>query len=105
MPKPNGYGVYTGFYGEHTEVDTITCGHCQFVIFVKPGSGSTVYLVYNSVDPRLPPLEEPGAFCRVCMRPVCLACHARGNCTPFERMLEAAEARDRFCRSAGLIGA
>lgn len=105
MPKPNGYGVYVGLAGEQAEVDTITCGHCQFVIFLKPGSAGTVYLIYNSTDPRIPPLEEAGAFCRVCMRPVCLVCDRHGKCTPFERMLEQSEARDRFLRSAGLYGA
>lgn len=102
MRKPQGYGIWVGD-GPAQEADSITCGHCNRVVFVKPGTGATVYLVFG-VDPRLPPHEEAGAFCRVCMRAVCLACHAIGTCTPFERRLEVAEARDRFARQAGLRG-
>ena len=79
------------------EFDTVGCGHCQRVIFVKPGTAATVYLI-----PRLnqPWGEHPGAFCRICIRAVCLKCHSIGSCTPFERRLERAEARDRFVRRA-----
>jgi len=72
------------------ERDSVCCGHCQKVIFLKPGSGVTVYLIQHR-DGRW--TEESGAFCRVCMRPVCLLCHDRGTCTPFERQLEVAEAK------------
>lgn len=81
------------------ERDTITCGHCQAVIFVKPASAATVYLVPQIQGPDK---EEPGAACRVCMRAVCLRCCAIGTCTPWERRLERAESRDRFLRSAGI---
>jgi hypothetical protein len=33
------------------------------------------------------------------MRPVCLACHDLGTCTPWERQLEAMEAKDRLVRA------
>jgi hypothetical protein len=79
------------------ERDTCTCGHCQRVIFIKPGSASTVYLIFDRVGWRWQ--EEAGAFCRVCMRPICLSCCAVGRCTPWERQLEASEARDRLRRS------
>lgn len=72
------------------ERDTCNCGHCQKVIFLKPGSGVTVYLIPHR-DGRW--TEESGAFCRVCMRPVCLPCHDIGRCTPFEVQLEYAEKR------------
>lgn len=72
------------------ERDTVQCGHCQRVIIVKPGTASTVYLFPQLVGPDR---EAPGAACRLCMRPVCLACHGRGVCIPFERRLEQAEAR------------
>jgi len=82
------------------ERDTIGCGHCGRVIFVKPDTASTVYLVLNRQALRWH--EEPGAFCRVCMRPVCLACDAHGRCLPWERQFEMSEARDRLCRAVGL---
>jgi hypothetical protein len=73
------------------EYDTLTCKHCQQVIFVKPGSAQTVYLVLNRTTQQWE--EQMGAFCRVCMSPVCLACEALGRCRPWERRLEAAERR------------
>jgi hypothetical protein len=84
------------------EHDTTTCGHCQRVIFTKPHTASTVYLVLDR--PSLTWREEAGAFCRVCMRPVCLACHAHGGCRPWEAMIERAESRERFLQSAGIRG-
>lgn len=94
-----GYATITGPDAPVQEYDTCTCGHCQKVIFVKPGSAQTTYLIPQRQGGFR---EAPGAFCRVCMRPVCLPCEALGACTPFERSLEQAEARDRFLRSAGL---
>lgn len=94
MRNPRGYGVWSSDSGTR-EVDSITCGHCQRVVFVKPGSATTVYLLY-ATDPAVPPREEPGAGCRVCMRPICLTCHAAGRCTPFEQRIEQQEARQRF---------
>jgi hypothetical protein len=81
------------------EWDTCQCGHCQRIIFTKPNSASTVYLLPLAVGRWK---EEPGAFCRVCMRPVCLPCHDQGRCIPWEKMIEAAEDRERFRRSVGL---
>lgn len=82
------------------ERDTITCGHCQRVIFVKPKTAQTVYLVFDRETWQW--REVMGAFCRVCMRSVCLACHDQGRCRPWERMLEVAEARERFLQAAGI---
>lgn len=81
------------------ERDTITCKHCQRIVFVKPGTASTVYL-FPQVDG--PDKEEPGAFCRTCMAPICLHCLHKGTCTPFERQIEQMEARGRFLRAAGV---
>jgi hypothetical protein len=83
------------------EWDTVTCSHCQRVVFTKPGSASTVYLLPKAGQPGQF-REEPGAFCRVCMKPVCLACDRHGGCTPWERRMERMEARDRFLRAVGV---
>lgn len=88
------------------EYDTASCGHCQAIIFTKPGSASTVYLL-----PCLPAhpgdltvlnrwQEEAGAFCRQCMRSICLPCYqtsltARIPCVVWERQFEEAEKRQR----------
>jgi len=78
------------------EYDTAMCGHCQRVIFTKPGSASTVY-IFLQPDGRV--LEEAGAMCHVCWRPVCLTCHDHGRCIPFEKTLELAEAKAETRRS------
>ena len=89
MLRPQGYAQFIA-PEQVVERDTCTCGHCNRVIFVKPRSASTVYLIQHR-DGRW--TEEAGAFCRVCMRPVCLRCHDVGTCTPMERMIEQMEAR------------
>lgn len=100
MRTPGGYATIIEPDQPVVERDTVGCGHCGCVIFTKPGSAATVYLLTTATPGVV--REEAGAFCRVCMRPVCLRCHARGRCTPFERQLEASEARDRLRRSAGV---
>lgn len=102
MRSPTGYAQVVDPDRPLVEMDSTTCGHCQRVIFTKAGTASTVYLIVDrrTLDWR----EEMGAFCRVCMRPVCLACHAQGGCTPWERQLEASEARERFLQAAGIRG-
>ena len=96
MRNPHGYGRWDhpDHDGAQLERDTIKCGHCQSLVFVKPGTVNTVYLVHDMRQPggfR----EEPGAFCRCCMSPICLRCHEAGVCTPFMAKVEAAEARQR----------
>lgn len=98
MRKPQGYAVVTGDFMP-LEYDTISCGHCNKVVMVKAGTGSTVYLIPQFTGPHL---EEPGAMCRVCMRAVCLECHDLGRCLPLERMIEEKEARGRMLASMGL---
>jgi hypothetical protein len=88
------------------EYDNVSCGHCQKVIFVKAGSACTIYLIpvldHESRAWRW--TEEAGAFCRVCMRPICLTCHDQGRCRTWERQIEASEARERFLQAAGIRG-
>jgi hypothetical protein len=98
--RAHGYATIVDPTSACVEYDSAQCGHCQRVIFVKPHTASTVYLIPTGVPGQFH--EEPGAFCRCCMRPVCLRCHAQGGCTPWERQLEQSEARDRLRRAAGL---
>lgn len=97
MLRPQGYVSVVGF--SQIEHDTITCGHCNQIVLVKPGSASTVY-VLPQMD--APPKEEPGAMCRQCMRPVCLTCHAHGRCLPLELRIEQMEARGRLLKAVGV---
>lgn len=102
MRHPHGYALIVAPDAKPVEYDTATCAHCCAIIFTKPGTGSTVYLIPGA-HPAHPWQEEMGAACRNCMGPVCLACHAHGRCTPFEKQLEQSEAKDRLRRQiAGL---
>ena len=90
LRHPGGYGQIIEPGRPTVEFDTVTCAHCGGLIHVKPGSGGTVYLVWD--DLLGAEREEPGAGCWTCgMKPVCLACHADGRCRPLERQLEQAE--------------
>ena len=111
MLRPQGYLQVIDPDCQTVERDTITCGHCQRVVFTKPGTASTVYLIPakprgpHDLDALKRQEEVPGAFCRVCMRSVCLQCHDLGTCRPAEKFLEQVEKagrRNQFLRSVGL---
>lgn len=91
MRRPSGYGQIVDPDARGTwERESIACGHCGRHVWVKPGTAATVYLQLHRHGQWT---EEPGAFCRCCMTPVCLPCDDVGTCRPFERWLEAQEAR------------
>lgn len=90
--KVSGYATVVEPDRPLLERDTVTCVHCSRVVFVKPGTGSTVYLILHR-DGRW--TEEPGAFCRCCMGPVCLPCDQVGTCRPLERWLQQVEGTQR----------
>lgn len=79
------------------ERDTVQCGHCQAVIWVKPNTACTVYLHWNRSGQHWD--EIAGASCHVCYRPICLHCYTLGRCLPWERMLAISEGRDRLTRT------
>jgi hypothetical protein len=96
--KPQGYATVTGDFRPQ-EYDTMSCGHCNKIVMVKAGTGSTVYILPQLVGPHK---EEPGACCRVCMRGVCLQCDDLGRCLPLERKIEQMESRNKFLQSVGV---
>lgn len=71
----------------HTTItrQTFTCCHCNNVTIIETRAAP----------------DDCGGFCRLCMKPTCKAC-AAGACVPFERKLEAWEARGRLLASMGL---
>jgi len=80
-----GYGViFDPDIPQPWERDTVNCRHCNRVIFVKPGSASTVYQIQGADGVWR---EEAGAWCGCCHGPVCLQCDADGRCLPFEAKL------------------
>ena len=97
MIRPQGHVSIVGD-GIFQEYDTITCGHCNRIVMVKSGTGSTVYFLPQMAGPHK---EEPGAMCRMCMRAICLKCHDEGRCYPLERRIEEMEARGRFLQAVG----
>lgn len=104
MLRPQGYATWTDPDAPLVERDTATCGHCNCIVHVKPGTASTVYLLPPPVGAPIgaPWTEAPGAGCFICGKPVCLACYADGRCRPWERQLERMEARDRLRRAVGV---
>jgi hypothetical protein len=69
-----------------TETRTFTCVHCNAIVEV----------------PHKAPPDKCGGFCGRCFAPICTTCAMKGRCTPFERRIEQAEARDRSLRSMGI---
>jgi hypothetical protein len=70
--NPHGYAVWTGGDGPDLEMDSVTCVHCNTVVFVKTD------------------LSNIG-FCTKCMDQLCGACADKGTCTPWEKRLEQME--------------
>lgn len=69
------------------EIETHTCVHCGS-FFETRGPG---------ID-----AAKTSGWCAQCFAPICLRCAKGGRCTPFEKKLEAHEARGRFLESIGL---
>jgi hypothetical protein len=98
MRRPGGYGHVLGCdgpsaqlkdaYGREIppECDSFTCGHCNTVVFVRPKEKP----------------EDTGGMCYQCWGLVCPKCVEKATCRPFEKALEAIEARADALRSYGL---
>jgi hypothetical protein len=93
MLRPQGYVQVFGL--NQIERDTITCGHCNKIVLVKPGTATTVYLFPQLVGPDK---EEPGAMCKQCMSAICLECYDAAVCTPLMKQIELMESRQRMWR-------
>lgn len=85
MRRPQGYAIRSEPGKPDDERDTITCAHCQRLVFVRAKE-----------DP-----SSLGGFCRLCMRHLCAPCADEGSCTPFEKKLEQMEASARLRRAVG----
>lgn len=88
MRRPQGYAVITTPGVPTQEFDTFTCKHCQRIVLVQPNRDM---------------ITTDGGFCHKCFGLICDTCAAKGVCTPFERQLEAEEARWRLQRQMGLV--
>jgi hypothetical protein len=85
MRCPQGYAIITDPDAPTKECDTIVCCHCQRIVFVRPGQSAS----------------DVGGFCRLCFEPTCGPCADIGTCFPFEKQLEAMEARGRLLAAMG----
>ncbi len=72
-----------GAGGELEEYDTVACRHCQAVI----------KLVHR---------QQQGAFCRICMGPVCDTPKCATRCTPFFKTIEEKLRRQALFKSMGI---
>ena len=97
MLKPGGYFISTDpdprkGTGQTAVVerDSVTCGHCNRIVLVKPMCQAH---------------EMTYALCWGCRRNICLACDAERaktlTCDVIEKKLERWEAADRFRREVG----
>lgn len=75
--RPGGYGIWFNGQEPNIERDSITCCHCNRVVFVDP----------------LRPVEDFTGWCMACFKFVCLDCARTGVCDPLERRLERMERR------------
>ena len=80
-----GYACIFDGDGVNKECDTATCNHCNTVFHIKPGMHPS----------------DIGGFCRICEKIICCQC-VGDVCIPFEKRLDAIEARDRARRSYGI---
>lgn len=71
------------------ESDTITCSHCNRVVEIHD-------LATGKPKPAVV------VHCHQCDRKTCVPCAETGRCTPFERKLEAMEARGRLLAAVGV---
>lgn len=97
MLRAQGYAVTSEPGRADVEEDTITCAHCNGIVFLTPG-----FILH----------DEQVRKCTTCDRFICPSCGGtdlvfndetgkveRAACDPFEKKLERMEARDRFRRS------
>lgn len=102
MRNPHGTAIIVDPNAPVRELDTITCAHCQRIVFIKPG---LVRQGFDAGSPDNPDTEhDPGGFCRVCMSPVCGPCCDDGRCVPFEVKLLKMEGRKAFLRGVEFLG-
>lgn len=69
--RVGGYAHWFNGQGPDMEQDSITCCHCNRVVFIEP----------------FKPVEEFTGWCMSCMKFICLLCAERGECVPFEKRL------------------
>ena len=75
-----GYAVITDpAFGQPEEVDSMTCGHCGTVVWMKPFQDGSAM----------------GGHCTCCDKYICLTCVGKG-CLPMKKRLDLWERRKEY---------
>ncbi len=80
MRNPGGQASWSGEGVSTIACDSITCRHCNGVVFSFK----------SPTDPK-----ALGGWCVKCAKPICAQCADRGTCTPWEAQMDAMERADR----------
>lgn len=75
---PHGYAVIVTSAGKPIEFDTLTCNHCDRLLFVS---------------------HDTWGFCHGCNNPICQGCYEgleQTGCIPWQKRLDLEEQRDRL---------
>lgn len=75
--RAGGWAHWFNGNGPDMECDSITCCHCNRVVFVTVGK----------------PIEAETGWCMRCFKFICKTCEATGVCVPFEERLRQIESR------------
>ena len=91
MLRPGGYAVLVDPDApQPKEWDTFTCGHCQYIVNVKPFESAS----------------NAGGHCKICDKNICSACVDQRECRPLAKWLEEVERKmDARGRSDALMRA
>jgi hypothetical protein len=100
MLSPEGYNIIVSPGEKAVEHDTVTCCHCQWVGFMKPGLLGQPQMMIMGNDGKTIRWADAG-FCRKCMRHTCLRPACNFQCTPVLEKVEAEEKIARQFLSAG----
>lgn len=101
MPQGPGIGYATivdPTSSRTVEMDTITCAHCQRLVFLHDTTGRR-----KRAEDVNAGKHDPGGFCRCCKSNICGPCADKGTCTPFMKKIEAIEARARLMCAIGVL--
>ena len=90
MNRSRGYArIIDPALAKPLEADAVTCAHCNRIVHMhdlKTGKALSGVLVH----------------CYQCDANTCVPCAETGKCTPFEKKLEAIEARGRLLAAIGI---
>ena len=102
--KAEGVATICGPIGEIAEIKTVTCGHCNRIMYISPfGDGTLSIKIPREANNSITTLQaEPPAVCHQCWTLVCPRCHTDGRCTPLLRRVEEEYSKKRMFEAVGI---